>query len=150
MHLAEGKLFIQADEMQLQQVLINLCLNARDAMPQGGRLEIKTRREERRTSNVERRTSNQESSTFDVQSSTFDVPKGWLCLSIEDNGQGMTEEVRCRIFEPFFSTRERGTGLGLAIVHQIITSFGGHIEVQSEPGRGTCFDVWLPLSEEQE
>src|SRR5207249_4981847 len=117
--LAEGRLFVQADEMQLQQVLMNLCLNAHDAMPHGGRLEIKTRRDEQRN---------------------------WLCLSVEDDGQGMTEEVRRRLFEPFFSTRERGTGLGLAIVHQIVTSFGGSLDVQSEPGRGTCFDVWLPLS----
>jgi signal transduction histidine kinase len=67
-------------------------------------------------------------------------------LSVEDTGQGMTEEVRRRIFEPFFSTRERGTGLGLAVVHQVVTGFGGHVFVQSEPGRGTRFDVWLPLS----
>jgi len=58
----------------------------------------------------------------------------------------MTDEVRRRIFEPFFSTRERGTGLGLAVVQQLVEHFGGHIDVQSKPGRGTRFDVWLPLA----
>ena len=119
--LAEGDHVIRADAMQLQQVLMNLCLNARDAMPQGGLLRLRTRREE-----------------------------GQVCLSVEDTGHGMSEEVRRRMFEPFFSTRQRGTGLGLAVVQQIVVSFGGRIEVQSEPGHGTRFDIRLPLRKEEE
>jgi PAS domain S-box-containing protein len=119
--LEEGDFVIQADAMQLQQVLLNLCLNGRDAMPEGGRLTLRSR-----------------------------FQQGQVCLSVEDSGHGMSEEVRRRVFEPFFSTRERGTGLGLAVVHEVVTGFGGRIEVQSEPGRGTRFDVWLPLREEED
>jgi PAS domain S-box-containing protein len=146
--LAEGRPFIQADEMQLQQVLMNLCLNARDALPEGGRVVIRTALGDQ----VTRWQGDQVTGTSSDHPVTLSpghlVTEGsrWLCLSVEDNGQGMTEEVHQRIFEPFFSTRERGTGLGLAIVHQIVTSFGGQVEVQSELGRGTCFNVWLPLS----
>jgi len=154
--LAEGGLLIHADEMQLQQVLMNLCLNARDAMPNGGKLLIRTHllrsgvvsgewsRSSRPGMEI---TSREGQGAADHPPTTYHSPlTTWVCLSVEDNGQGMTEEIRRRIFEPFFSTRERGTGLGLAVVHQIITSFGGHVDVQSEPGRGTCLDVWLPLS----
>ena len=115
--LEEGDVVIQASAMQLQQVLMNLCLNARDAMSCGGRLTLRTRRQQDE-----------------------------VCLSVEDSGHGMNEEVRRRLFEPFFSTREHGTGLGLAVVSRLVISFGGRVEVRSEPGRGTCFDVWLPLA----
>jgi signal transduction histidine kinase len=69
----------------------------------------------------------------------------WLCLTVQDSGEGMTAELQRRIFEPFFSTKERGTGLGLSIVQQIIAAFGGQITVDSAPGRGSRFDIWLPL-----
>jgi PAS domain S-box-containing protein len=115
-------LFILADDTQLQQVLMNLCLNARDAMPQGGRLCVKTEAAE------------------DPHSST-----AWALMAVHDEGPGISEELKAQIFEPFFSTKERGTGLGLAVVQQIVESYGGRVEVTSQPGHGAHFDVWLPL-----
>jgi PAS domain S-box-containing protein len=113
------ELFIQADETQLQQVMMNLFLNARDAMPEGGLLRVQTRVQMR--------------------------DKPFVVLSVIDSGKGMTEELRGRIFEPFFTTREGGTGLGLAVVKQIVEAAGGSIEVSSEVGKGARFDVWWPL-----
>src|SRR5205807_2007203 len=96
-------------------------LNARDAMPEGGRLTVET------------------GAAAEVAGGTPRVR-----LTVRDTGQGMTEEVRARIFELFFTTKERGSGLGLAVVKQIVESFGGWIDVDSRPGEGTRFDVWLP------
>jgi PAS domain S-box-containing protein len=115
-----GPLAIHGDETQLQQVVMNLCLNARDAMPAGGRLVVRTAAEE---------TAGKE---------------GWVRLTVEDTGEGMSEAVRVRVFETFFSTKERGSGLGLAVVQQIVTDHGGRVEVNSRPGEGARFDVWLP------
>jgi PAS domain S-box-containing protein len=115
--LAPAGAWALAEETQLQQVLMNLCLNARDAMPAGGRLTVAT-------------------------AADGDGPQ--VRLSVRDTGQGMSAEVRARIFELFFTTKERGSGLGLAVVKQIVESFGGRIEVSSAPGAGACFDVWLP------
>ncbi len=120
---------MQADETQLQQVLMNLCLNARDAMPEGGALRVRT-------------------ATSPPPEPSADGPAEWVCLTVEDEGQGMTEQVQAQIFEPFFSTKEKGTGLGLAVVRQIVEGFGGRVEVQSEPGRGSRFRVWLPPAPE--
>jgi PAS domain S-box-containing protein len=119
--LASSELFIEGDETQLQQVLMNLCLNARDAMPQGGRMEVRTRLEET-------------------------AGQAWVRLTVEDGGVGMNEYTRAHLFEPFFSTKERGTGLGLAVVQQIVESFGGRVEVVSQPGQGARFDVWWPAA----
>jgi PAS domain S-box-containing protein len=116
--LAEGELFVQADEMQVQQVLMNLCLNARDAMPEGGLLHVRT--------------------------APVSAEGEWVCLSVSDQGEGISEVAKAHLFDPFFSTKERGTGLGLAVVQHIVQSHGGRIEVTSEPGRGARFDVWWP------
>jgi PAS domain S-box-containing protein len=120
--LAEVDLPVQADEMQLQQVLMNLCLNARDAMPHGGRLEVRT----------------------EAVAGNGHGAGNWVRLSVQDNGEGIPEELQGRIFDAFFSTKERGTGLGLAMVRQIVEGFGGHVEVSSRPGAGARFDIWLP------
>ncbi len=125
--LQEPELYVQADETQLQQVLMNLCLNARDAMPTGGCLEVHTE--------AVLAHGGHGSSAFD-----------WVRLSIRDSGHGMPDSVRARIFDPFFSTKEQGTGLGLAVVQQIVESYGGRVEVWSHPGEGARFDVWLPRS----
>lgn len=108
---------VAGDPSQLEQILVNLVLNARDAMASGGRLTVRTLRQ-----------------------------GDEVCLEVEDTGMGMSRELRERIFEPFFTTREQGTGLGLAVVHGIVTGHGGRIEVSTEEGRGSSFRVWLPLA----
>ena len=118
--LADEELFVQADETQMQQVLMNLCFNARDAMPDGGRLHVRTAR--------------------------VATEGDWVCLSVSDEGTGISEAVKAHLFDPFFSTKERGTGLGLAVVRQIVESHGGRVEVASEVGHGARFEVWWPAS----
>jgi PAS domain S-box-containing protein len=120
--LAPGGAWALAEETQVQQVLMNLGLNARDAMPAGGRLTVET-------------------GGADAAGGTPRVR-----LTVRDTGHGMTEDVRARIFELFFTTKERGSGLGLAVVKQIVEGFGGWIDVSSRPGEGTRFDVWLPVA----
>ena len=120
--LGDGELLVPIDETQLQQVLMNLCLNARDAMPDGGRLRV----------------------WAETVADPGDSTAPWVRLAVADDGCGIPDEVKSRIFEPFFSTKERGTGLGLAVVRQIVEGGGGRVEVQSEPGRGSRFEVWLP------
>lgn len=108
---------ILADPGQVQQVLLNLCLNARDAMPNGGRLDLSLRATE----------------------------AGELCLEVRDNGQGIAPEVAERLFEPFVSTKgKQGTGLGLAMVKTIVERAGGRVEVESEPGQGAAFRLTFP------
>ena len=127
---------VRTDETQLEQVVINLVMNARDAMPEGGRLAL--------------RACNMPLAGPRAVGGTTLPPGEYVCLEVRDTGTGMTPEVRARIFEPFFTTKgvERGGGLGLAVCHGIVTNQGGAIEVESAPGAGTRMEVWLPVGAE--
>jgi PAS domain S-box-containing protein len=126
--------FVQGDTNQIEQIVMNLMVNARDAMPRGGKIVIKT-------------------AVVDVKQGMPDVPAyilpaEYVVLSIADTGTGIPEDIVNKIFEPFFTTKERGkgTGLGLSMVYGAVKEHKGYITVQSEPGAGTNFTVYLPAS----
>jgi PAS domain S-box-containing protein len=131
-HLAVGLPLTQADPSQLQQVIINLAVNARDAMPGGGKLTIETSQTGARGAG---------GPSPDARTG------GMLKLSVADNGAGIDAKTQARIFDPFFTTKDvgKGTGLGLYIVHSIVHNHGGHISVTSEPFNGTQFTIYLPV-----
>ncbi len=124
---------VKADPGQLEQVLTNLVVNARDAMPKGGRLIVSTAEV-----------------PASIDSTLLTAATGFALLTVTDSGCGMEEHVLKRLFEPFFTTKEvgKGTGLGLAMVYGIVQQSGGRIEVESEPGRGSTFRIYLPLTRE--
>ncbi len=122
---------IHADRSQLHQVLLNLCVNARDAMPNGGVLAVKTRM----VSGTNLRSRHSDA-----------VGNSYVCIEVSDTGEGMTPETQKRIFEPFFTTKEigKGTGLGLAVVFGVVQTHKGFIDVESNLGKGTTFRLYLP------
>jgi signal transduction histidine kinase len=128
--LSEEPCVLKVDPAQLEQLLVNLALNARDAMPEGGVLSIST-------------------GLTDLQSDSsrwgLDVPRGrYVCLRVTDSGVGMDDATRRQMFDPFFTTRPAGLGLGLATVHGIVRQSGGDVRVESRPGAGTRFEIFLP------
>jgi PAS domain S-box-containing protein len=125
--------YVLADRSQIEQVVVNLVVNAREAMPRGGRLTIATYRSEQAEHAGEEPAAE----------------AGHAVLEVKDTGDGIPAEERGRIFDPFFTTKPEGTGLGLATVHGIVERIGGRISVRTEPGEGTSFFVHLPLADAQ-
>ena len=125
---APERLTVEADPTQLQQTIINLATNARDAMSGGGTLTIET------------------ALVDGTPAGTTLPPRSYVTLIVRDTGVGMDAATRRMAFDPFFTTKEvgKGTGLGLATVHGIVEQSGGHVLVESEPGQGSCFRVFLP------
>ncbi|MBN1591969.1 MAG: PAS domain S-box protein [Candidatus Coatesbacteria bacterium] len=126
---------VMGDPGQIQQVLMNLFVNARDAMPKGGELNVSTRIYELKKSDRERRR---------------ELPSGrYIAIYVADTGKGIPEEMHSRVFEPFFTTKKqgRGTGMGLAVVYGIVSNHGGDVRLKSSTGKGTTFTVLLPLEE---
>ena len=132
--LADNLWTVNVDRAQLETALVNLCVNARDAMPDGGKLRIETR-------NVTLDTDN-------ITQATDVAPGDYAMIAVTDTGSGMSEAVRAKVFEPFFTTKEvgKGTGLGLSMVYGFIKQSNGHITIHSELGRGTTFRLYLPRS----
>ncbi len=128
--LDPGPIYAKADRGQLEQVVMNLVINAQESMPEGGKLTIKT-----------------ETITLKEDQSRHipgAYPGTFVCLSVTDTGVGMDEETVRRVFEPFFSTKQKGTGLGLPIANSIVRQYAGWIEVSSIPWQGSTFQVYLP------
>jgi two-component system, cell cycle sensor histidine kinase and response regulator CckA len=126
----------RADAGQLEQVIMNLVVNAKDALPKGGKICI--------------RTASIVLDDSDPPEQSYIKNGSYVTISVSDNGQGMDRETQARIFEPFFTTKEKGkgTGLGLSTVYGIVKQSGGYVFVQSEPGRGTAFTIYLPRVDE--
>jgi CheY-like chemotaxis protein len=129
---AESLWATEADSDQMVQVLMNFCVNARDAMPQGGTLTIET--------------GNVTVKEGSIGAQPYVLPGDYVRLSVADTGMGISKDVQGHIFDPFFTTKEvgKGTGLGLATVYGIVKQSGGYVWVDSELGRGACFTIYLP------
>jgi len=137
LNLQPGFPFITADRSQIHQVFLNLCVNARDAMPNGGTITIETSL-----------MSGEELEEFFTGASA----KQYACMRVRDTGSGMTPDVKAHIFEPFYTTKERakGTGLGLSVVYGVVNNHRGFVQVDSELGVGTTFSVYLPVLQGKE
>jgi len=128
-----GNDYVRAEKSQLQQVVLNLCINAADAMETGGTITLGIRKP----------------NTDEKYKYQKDTDSRFLCLTVSDDGSGIDKEIQEKIFEPFFTTKEpgKGTGLGLSVAYKIIQNHNGWIDLQSEPGKGTTFTIGLPVAE---
>ncbi len=137
LELTQEKIQIMADVSQFENAIMNMVINSKDAMPQGGKIKIITERKRLKEG--------------DISISEF-LNRDMLILKIIDNGEGMSEDIQKKIFEPFFTTKPKGkgTGLGLAMVYGFVKQCNGHIEVNSKVGEGTEFRIYLPLTEKTE
>jgi signal transduction histidine kinase len=128
---------VRTDPVQIEQVILNLVVNARDAMPQGGRLTLTTK--------------NVRLESHDEELGEIVAPGAYVALEVSDTGTGMDPETRKRIFEPFFTTKEpgKGSGLGLSTVYGIIKQTGGYVTLSTRPEEGTTFKIYLPLAAER-
>ncbi len=133
--LTEDQINIKSDSTQLEQIVLNLIVNARDAIPKVGKITVKTEKV-----NI----SEKESKKI-----PYSQPGEFACLSIEDTGVGMDKKTISKIFDPFFTTKKTGTGLGLSVVQEIVNKLYGWINVESKKGRGTIFRIYLPLCYEK-
>ena len=139
LELAQDIWFIKGNPIQMEQILLNLASNSRDAMPDGGRITVST--------------LNREMDQESIAAENLDISPGrYIVLGVADNGKGMGKEVVQHVFEPFFTTKGvgGGTGLGLATVYGIVRSHGGAIQCRSEPGEGTAFSVYFPATSHSE
>jgi PAS domain S-box-containing protein len=130
--LGEDLFPVRADSSQIEQIILNLFINARDAMPDGGRVFVKTY-----NADID----------LEAQDSSSPTARGFICLEVSDTGCGIRDDIRAHLFEPFFTTKQigEGTGLGLSVVYGIVQQHGGHIEVNSRVGEGAVFQVYLPV-----
>jgi len=129
-HFPEELWPVEVDEGQMHQVIQNMFINADQAMPEGGVIKISV-----------------ENAFINAEQGLPIAPGNYIKLSIKDQGEGIPEEYRSKIFDPFFTTKEKGSGLGLAVCHSIIKKHNGHISLESEPGAGTTFHIYLPAAE---
>jgi PAS domain S-box-containing protein len=134
-NLEKGQMNTKGDATQIEQIILNLVVNARDAMPEGGKLEVKT----------EKITISDE----EAGNSPYARKGDFICLSVSDTGKGIDKEIVSKIFEPFYTTKKTGTGLGLSVVKEIIKKQDGWINVESEVGKGTTFKIYLPVCNEK-
>jgi CheY-like chemotaxis protein len=128
---------VKADHSQIEQILMNLAVNARDAMPKGGKLSIQT--------------ANLEMDEAFVRQHPYPVKRGnYVCITVSDTGTGMDSQTRAKAFQPFFTTKEKGkgTGLGLSTVYGIVKQSGGYVDIHSAVGDGTTFKIYLPRTDE--
>jgi two-component system, cell cycle sensor histidine kinase and response regulator CckA len=132
-HIESDLPYILADHTQIHQALLNLCVNARDAMPNGGAITL----------TIEKKTKEQVRERFSSADQEL-----YICVAVQDTGEGMSEETRVKIFDPFFTTKEpgKGTGLGLSVVFGVVESHHGFIDIESKLGHGTTFRLYFPTS----